>query len=155
MGGVSVRIRKWEVCYFPIDEAIEESDEIHGFTGSRDLAAMGSSKMRRVLVGLKVGWPRVCYYLHWSNGRDLRALDRLVMSGRVVDGDFSDALVGEAQYWHCFTCGTDFDVVKPEYGSVLLGSLTNRYKDHGIRYTCPVCGVRWNSGVLEFFDSLS
>jgi hypothetical protein len=47
--------------------------------------------MRRIVLRGRPGWPLHRYYLHWSDGTDLEALDKRVASGVGVEADFEGA----------------------------------------------------------------
>lgn len=111
-------------------------------------------RMRRVLVRGRPGWPLHRYYLHWSDGSDLDALDERVASGVAGDADFAGAVVGEPLSITHPLCGADLRVVALDVVLPLFTDAIDRSRSHAYQERCPVCGGKLSGNVLEFIEPL-
>ncbi|MFI1566916.1 hypothetical protein ACH4ZX_28355 [Streptomyces sp. NPDC020490] len=150
MGGLIVTFRKWETRYFPAKEPVSADEPIRGFDESEDRLLVGHPRMRRILVRVRPGWPLHRYYLHWSDGTDLVALDRRVASGVATEADFTGAVVGEPLNITHPACGAELRVVALDVVLPLFTDSVERFRVHAYRTGCPVCGDRLGGKVLEF-----
>ncbi|MET7454694.1 hypothetical protein ABZT03_22940 [Streptomyces sp. NPDC005574] len=142
--------RKWETRYFPAGELVKAAEPITGFDEPEDRLLADHPRMRRILVRGRPGWPPHGYYLHWSDGSDLDALDRRVASGTATEADFAGAGGGEPLDVTHPACGTDLRVVALDVVLPLFPDGTKRSRAHSYRTACPVCGNRLTGNVLEF-----
>lgn len=150
MGGLIMNFRTWETRYFPAGEPVEAAEPIARFDEPEDRLLADHPRMRRILVRGRPGWPLHRYYLHWSDGTDLVALDRRVASGAATEADFAGAVVGEPLDITHPVCGSDLRVVALDVVLPLFADGTERTRAHSYRTACPVCGGRLGGSVLEF-----
>ncbi|MEV0094291.1 hypothetical protein [Streptomyces sp. NPDC050738] len=150
MGGLNVTLRRRELRYFPAGELVEADEPIAGFDEPEDRLLADHPRLRRILVRGRPGWPLHRYYLHWSDGADLAALDARVASGAATEEDFAGAVVGEPLGIVHAACGAEFRVVALDVVLPLFADSTDRSRHHGFQTKCPVCGEQLPGGVLEF-----
>lgn len=145
--------RTWGVRYFPAGEPVAAAEPIAGFDEPEDRLLADHPRMRRILVRGRPGWPLHRYYLHWSDGTDLVALDRRVASGAATEADFAGAVVGEPLRITHPACGADLRVVALDVVLPLFPDSAARSRVHTYRTACPVCEDRFSGSVLEFILS--
>ena len=148
--GLTVTFRKWETQYFPVGELVEAAEPIARFDEPEDRLLANHTRMRRILVRGRPGWPLHCYYLHWSDGSDLEALDRRVAYGAATEADFAGAVVGEPVRITHPACGAELRVVDLNVVVSLFPDGLERSRAHSYRTACPVCRGRLHGSVLEF-----
>ena len=153
MDGLTVPFLKWEARYFPAGEPVEAAEPIAGFDEPEDWLLADHPRMRRILVRGRPGWPLHRHYLHWSDGSDLEALDRRVVSGAATGADFAGAVVGEPLGMTHPACGGELRVVALDAVLPLFADGIERSRAHSYRTACPVCGGRLVGSVLEFIGS--
>jgi len=112
-----------------------------------------ASRLRRIVLRVSPTWPLTCFYLHWSDGADLNALDDRVASGSAADGDFAGAVVGEALGMHHRACGAALRVVALDSVLPLFTNDVERSRAHVYQAACPACGEPWSASVLEFIGT--
>jgi hypothetical protein len=151
--GLTVTFRRWETRYFPAGELVQPEEPISRFDELQDRLLAEHPRMRRILVRGRPGWPLHCYYLHWSDGTDLRALDARVASGNATEADFSGAVVGEALGITHQACGADLRVVDLNVVVSLFSDVTERSRAHTYQSLCPACGGQLSGSVLEFIEA--
>ncbi len=152
MGGRTVRFRNWEVQYFPEGRGISSDEPIGNFTESDDRLLAHHPRLRRILVRVVPRQPLGCFYLHWSDGSDLTALDERVSSGTARDADFAGAVVGEATGISHEACGSPLRVVDLNQVIPLFSDPVERSSAHKYQQLCPVCGKQINASILEFIE---
>ncbi|MEV6671808.1 hypothetical protein [Streptomyces sp. NPDC051162] len=152
MGGLTVTFRKLEARYFQAGELIRAEEPIRNFDELEDRLLAEHPRMRRILVRGRPGWPLQCYYLHWSDGTDLRALDERVESASTTEADFDGAVVGEALGMTHLACGAGLRVVALNVVVPLFADSTERSRVHGYQSLCPACGGQLRANVLEFIE---
>ncbi|MBX7550517.1 hypothetical protein [Streptomyces sp. NPDC004232] len=150
MGRLTVKFGRWETQYFPAGELVEADEPIATFDELEDRLLAAHPRMRRIVLRGRPGWPLHRYYLHWSDGTDLSALDSRVAAGTATGEDFSGAVVGEPYLITHPVCGSEFRVVHLTVDVPLFPDLVERYRAHSFRAECPVCGGRLTGSVLEF-----
>jgi hypothetical protein len=153
VGWLTVTFRWWETRYFPPGELVEADEPIVGFDELEDHLLADHPRMRRVLVRGRPGWPLNRYYLHWSDGTDLEALDVRVASGAASEADFAGAVTGEALGITHAPCGAELRVVVLDVVLPLFADAADRSRSHAYQTTCPVCGDQLPGSVLEFIEN--
>ncbi|MCA2205864.1 hypothetical protein [Nocardia rosealba] len=97
--------------------------------------------------------------LHWSDGTNLKEVDRKVAEGSSTPKDFEGAIVGQELTTKCSVCGTDFLIVRfdtvPVLDSSSSGESQERYRRHKFVENCPSCGSRWLPSVLEVISQVA
>ncbi len=133
MGGLSARIDGRDVTYFPDGPY---------------------PRMRRFSVRLLPSWPVMDYYLHWSDGTDLEALDARVAAGTATDDDFRGALVADLRNIQCLHCGASLDVAAIDTGHVMFAhDRAERLAAHRFEESCPCCKTPQRIYIVEILDS--
>ena len=152
MDGLILKFRNWEVRYFPGGQRIRYDEPIDNFNESDDELLASHPRLRRVVVRVMPNWPLGCFYLHWSDGSDLTALDERISSGAARDADFAGAVVGEAVGISHRTCGSPLRVVDLNQVIPLFSDVLERSRAHMYQQTCPVCGKGIQGSILEFIE---
>lgn len=150
MGGLIVTFGARKVRYFREGELVRSEEPIGNFDELEDRLLAEHPRMRRILVNGLPGFPLIYYYLHWSDGTDLRAVDKRVERGNATDADFAGAVVGEALHIPHLACGADLRAVVLDVVMPLFPNITERVRAHRYQPTCPACGEKSFHGVLEF-----
>ena len=153
MGGLTVTFRRREARYFPAGELIHTDESISNFDELEDRLLVDHPRMRRIVLRVSPTWPLACFYLHWSDGADLNALDDRVASGSAADGVFAGAVVGEALGMHHRACGAALRVVALDSVLPLFTNDVERSRAHVYQAACPACGEPWSASVLEFIGT--
>ncbi|MCK9900402.1 hypothetical protein MXD63_09985 [Frankia sp. Cpl3] len=165
MSGVVVRFRQFEVVYFPAGEPVRAGDPIMNFDELEDRLLAEHPRMRRILFPISTTGRRLgLYYLHWSDGSDLRVLDEMVVGGIADESDFAGAVVGEARgIWHLAcgadgtwhpVCGAQLRVVclEPVLFTLLRGNDRSELSKHRYHSRCVACGGPISARPLEYID---
>ncbi|MFF4594176.1 hypothetical protein [Amycolatopsis sp. NPDC001319] len=152
MDGLTVMFRRWEVRYFPAGQLIQADEPIVNFDEPEDCLLADHPRMRRILVRLRPNWPLFCFYLNWSDGSDLVALDERVSAGTATEADFAGAVVGEAHGMGHRACGESLRVVTLDSTPVLFSDGVTRSRAHAYQEVCPACGELFSANILEFIE---
>jgi hypothetical protein len=96
------------------------------------------------------------YFLHWSDGRDISAIDDQLLSGARGVEVLEGAVVGESIVIQHRECGTRFQVIVLDVVIPLFGDMESRIAMHQYKNQCIACGKKINGrGVLEFLGTTS
>lgn len=153
MAGVRLKIGKHEVVYMPAGELVDVQEEIGNFNELDDRSLVDHSRMRRFLIRIRPNWPLAVFYLHWSDGTDLTLLDMRVRSGEATEGDFFNALVGEAHGMGCMECKVSHRVVTWAVAMGVFSDDSRRARSHSYVDRCPACNSKWDARVLEMISA--
>lgn len=146
---------RWTVVYHPAGSAVEALEPIGNFDEAYDRLFVDHERLRRVLIRLLPGWSPAYYLLHWSDGTDLRALDRRLVAGEPAGVDFEGALVVEPRTSTCDNCGVTSRLLAPDTGfPVFAEDLARRLREHRFIKTCPQCGKPLHPYAVEVLDTL-
>jgi len=101
--------------------------------------AAHNPRIRRVLCPYKIraSEGKLALCLHWNDGSELPALDKLIANNAAKETDFDDALLCETVNATCLKCGKDNIVTTPFVG---LLSQAKRLRSHSTSSICPNCG---------------
>ncbi len=149
---VGLTVGRWDLGYFPDGETVRAEQAIGNLRPAEDRLLAHHERLRRILVELLPGRPLGYFFLHWSDGTDLEALDSRVREGTVTAEEMSGALLGEAQSMACGGCGAQLRVVVASPGIPIFPDDAHRLRTHTYRTTCPVCGTPWTASVLEIIS---
>ncbi|MEV0266264.1 hypothetical protein AB0I49_33655 [Streptomyces sp. NPDC050617] len=150
MEAVEIKLNERDVRYLPAGALIIDSEEIDNYNSSDDEALAEHPRLRRIVLRIMPHWPLTCFYLHWSDGTDLTALDERVAARLAIREDFRDAVAGEALGMTCLNCSTPVRVVKAVTDMPIFTLKEMRMKHPTYRHHCPTCGTPWMAHVLEF-----
>ncbi|KUL25128.1 hypothetical protein [Actinoplanes awajinensis] len=141
------------MTYLPAGVLAPAGELIRNFDELEDRGLAGHPRMRRVLTRLRPNLSLLYYYLHFSDGADLAALDDRVAAGVATDDDFRGALLGEALTISCPHCAAMLRVVEVEPGHPLFHrDRIRRLNEHVFQRECPVCHQTIPHYILEQID---
>lgn len=152
MAGVSLDVAGRPVIYFAAGERLSADDEkAVGFDLSDDRCLRDHPRVRRVLTTLLRRSPKFYGALHWSDGSDLRELDRRVRNGMATDHDFSGALLSQLTSVVCLQCEGQFRALVVDGGQPLFAQTrAERLRKHIFQNQCPSCDSKLNMHIVEF-----
>jgi hypothetical protein len=154
--GLTVVFGGLPLTYFPAGVPVPASADIANFDETEDRALMAHPRMRRVLMKLLPTLPTLYYYLHFSDGSDLRLLDDKVAAGVATDDDVRNALLGEAQSVICPHCAAVIRAIVMDPGHPLFAAdRGRRLREHKFHRECPVCGGYLSLYILELIDPIT
>jgi hypothetical protein len=143
VGGESIR-------YYPAGAALDGAD-VPRFDAGDERIARDHPRLRRVLVRSGRSGPPAPMVLHWSDGSDLRALDRSLGAGGTGADHFPNAVAGEFAQHVCAGCGRSFRVVDSSPPiTFALGVPLENARRHVFQNACPNCGAPTRRALLEF-----
>jgi hypothetical protein len=129
----------------------EARSELVGFDFHEDRELAQHPRLRRVLTALVRPTPFFYGVLHWSDGADLKFLDREVISGEAKNTYFTGAVLAEPRTIACLNCGVQLRVLAIDTGQAMFAAtLAERLRAHELKTTCPVCETRLGVQVVEF-----
>lgn len=141
-----------EGAYFALEAEVPVEQRALGYEEHVDPVLARLTTARRWVTTF-VKSPLYCV-LHWSDGSDLRELDRKVAGGEAVDADFANALVTQAQPIKCRNCGVRTWVLAYMAGVPVFPDGQRRLDEHRFIDRCPACDTHWTVLAVEILTGL-
>ncbi|MBB1246969.1 hypothetical protein GL263_25990 [Streptomyces durbertensis] len=141
------------VAYYSGSAVLGCEDMLAGHRLEEEQSMARSADLRRVLMPLP-GGRRIRFFLHWSDGTNLEAVDQKVIDGTYGEETFSGAVVGTDVPVRCETCVTRFRALVVEGGTPLVPNLADRLNRHRFVRRCPNCASLWRGDVLRVMEQV-
>lgn len=97
------------------------------------------------------------YYLYWTDGTDLSALDEKVRRGTFTDADFAGAIKTEEQVTTCFQCGWKGHTLRFAVADIYQDNLSLYAQKHALAgqhyQPCPSCAGDLRQPIVKIYPN--